>query len=608
MLARESQERALERWDDLHRLQEEYAVFADFLHDVQLAVYGWDTTDVQFDIGNFLQYGGRYIMIQAQRGQAKTTITAIFAVWCLIHDPAFRVVILSAGGDKATEIAIGIIKIIQAFDVLECMRPDAGAGDRTSSKAFDIHYTLRGEGMNPSIKCMGVTANLQGTRADLLVPDDIESTKNGLTQVQRDALTHITRDFTSICTEGRIVYLGTPQTVDSVYNGLPGRGYTIRIWPGRFPTEEEQIEYGNSLAPFILARIQEDPALMTGGGITGDCGKAIDPRLNEQVLQDKEIDQGPAYFKLQHMLCTKLSDSERFPLKTRNLIVMYLDDEEAPGKIVWQPNKEMLIPMPAGTNVKEELYSPARVSEEMFPYEGRMMYVDTAGGGQNGDETVAAVVYFLHGYIFLMDIIPLPGGIREDVFDTLSKAAYRWQVNGIQVEKNFGNGAFAEAWRPLLAEYYCTTSDGAIGMGPVIEDVWESGQKELRIIDCLEPVTARHKLIINQAILEKDVATAQKYPAENRSVYQFLHQFSRITRDRDALIHDDRLDAVASAVRFFIAWMGQNEDKAMAMKAHVASLQMMADPFGRGTVSQQQLSNGLQNGNFNAFRSIQNRR
>lgn len=591
-MIREDAASALQRWEDLQTLQKEYGVFADFLHDVQRDVYGWDTTEVQYDIGNFLQYGGRYIMIQAQRGQAKTTVTAIFAVWCLIHDPKHRIVILSAGGEKATEIAVGIIKIIQSMDILKCMRPDANAGDRTSSKAFDIHYTLRGESMNPSIKCMGITANLQGTRADLLIPDDIESTKNGLSAAQREALSHLTKDFTSICSEGRIIYLGTPQSVDSIYNALPGRGYTIRVWPGRYPTHDEEREYGNTLSPWIVRRMQENPALRTGGGLLGDKGQAIDSRLNEHVLQGKELDQGPAYFKLQHMLCTKLADSERFPLKSRDLIVMHLNPDEAPGKIVWQPQPRLLLPQTPGSLVQDELYNPSFVSEEMFPYEGRMAYIDTAGGGQNGDETVAAIVFFLHGYIFLMDLVPVPGGINDIAFDKLTQAMHRWQVQNIHVEKNFGNGAFAEAWRPVLAKYYEEQSEGRVTMGPVIEDVWESGQKEKRIIDVLEPVLGRHRLVINQSILASDVASSQKYSIEKRPLYQFMHQLTKITRDRGSLVHDDRVDAVAGGVRFFINRLAQDADKRMQQKTQQHMVDFMRNPFGRQPA---------QSGNVNAF-------
>ena len=81
-MARESTEQALKRWKDLTALQEHYTNFSDFLHDIQSEVYGWETSEIQYNIGDFLQHGGDAIMIQAQRSQAKTNITAKFAVLC----------------------------------------------------------------------------------------------------------------------------------------------------------------------------------------------------------------------------------------------------------------------------------------------------------------------------------------------------------------------------------------------------------------------------------------------------------------------------------------------------------------------------------------------
>lgn len=599
MADRESPEQALKRWDDLEALQEHYKDFGDFLHDVQLEVYGWETTDVQFDIGEFLQYGGQYIMIQAQRGQAKTTITAIFAVWTLIHNPAARILIISAGSKKANEISKGVILLLNAMPILNCMKPDRNAGDRTSTEAFDVHYTLRGDGMNPSVACLGITSNLQGYRADLLIPDDIESSKNALTQVQRENLMHLTKDFTSICSEGRIIYLGTPQSIDSVYNSLPGRGYKVRVWTGRYPTFEEEKEYGDTLAPFITSRMKDEPELRTGGGILGDLGRPIDSRLNEELLQFKALDQGLAYFKLQHMLCTKLSDLERFPLKMRDLVFMHLNEEQAPGKIVWQPRNDLLIPNPPGSTLQEEMYRPGHISDDMYNYASKMMYVDPAGGGKNGDETAVVVIGFLHGYIFLIDCVGFPGGLREDVYNGLSALAWRYKVNLIQVEQNFGHGALAAAWRVPLDEYYTLASQNEELRGPVIEDVWESGQKETRIASILEPVISRHHLIINEKLIKQDIENTQKYPLERRSTYQLFHQISRLTLDRDSLLHDDRVDALAGGVAHFVDRIAQDADKELIKKRSNDMQAFMSDPFGRKP-GQQTLANAFDK--FNVVR------
>jgi hypothetical protein len=543
---------------------------------------GFICTDIQIDIGKFLQYGPRYMMIQAQRSQAKSSIVAIYAVWCLIHDPKYRVLILSAGSDVAMEIAGWVIQIIMNWDILESMRPDKQHGDRSSTKAFDVHYQLKGVEKSPSVACIGVTANMQGRRADLLIPDDIESSKNGLTEVQRQGLLHLSRDFTSICQDGRICYLGTPQTVDSIYNSLPGRGYTIRIWPGRYPTNEQMPHYGTHLAPLLMDRILADPSLQTGGAVMGDQGQAIDPvmpSLDDAGLTAKALDQGEAYFQLQHMLSTELMDSDRHPLKTKNLITMDCNMEVGHGVINWMPDPQNLIDIPGHTD-DVKLYRPFSVGEELYQYESRAIYVDPAGGGQNGDETVATAAYFLHGYIHVMEQLALPGGFTDEIFEQLSKFALKHAVNKIDVEQNYGNGMFAQMWRPiLLKEYKKAGHPGA----PQIEDVYESGQKELRVIDTLEPVIGRHRLIFNEQVWLDDIEQCKKYPVDKRTVYSLINQLSKLTREKDALIHDDRVDSLAGVVRIWIDQIAVDEHKRVAQKATDEAVRFMNEWSAQGS-------------------------
>ena len=560
------------RWDKLDTLRTEYAEFEPFLIDVMEDLMGFTCTDVQIDIGKYLQYGPQYLMIQAQRSQAKSSIVAIYAVWCLIHDPKYRILIISAGSDVAMEIANWVIQIIMNFEILECMRPDRNHGDRSSAKAFDVHWQLKGAEKSPSVACIGVTANMQGRRADLLVPDDIESSKNGMTEIQRQQLQHLSKDFTSICQHGRICYLGTPQTTDSVYNALPGRGYQIRIWPGRYPTPKQMENYGDHLAPLFSQRIEADPALQTGGGPLGDQGQVTDPvLLPEDSLVKKEVDQGTPYFQLQHMLNTALMDADRFPLKSRNLITMHCNMQSAPGAINWMPDKDKRVRV-AGHPDIVELYRPFSVAPELHEYEGRLIYVDPAGGGKNGDETVATVTYFLHGYVFLMEQLPLEGGYADNVFEKLSALALKHQVNKIDVEANYGNGAFAQMWRPVLLNAY--KAHGHPG-APQIEDIMEAGQKELRIIDTLEPVMGRHRLIVNEEVWADDVRFSNKYPVDKRTVYTLWHQMTKISRDKGALIHDDRLDSLAGAVRPWVDRIAVDENVRMAQKYTNESLAFM---------------------------------
>lgn len=564
---------AAKRWEDLELLQKHYARFEDLLYDVMTELLGFDCTDLQMDIAQYLEHGPKYKMIQAQRGQAKTTITAIYAVWRLIQNPKTRILILSAGDGMATQIANWVIQMIMYMPELACLRPDTQSGDRSSVKAFDIHHSLKGPEKSPSVACMGITSNLQGNRADVLIADDIESSKNSRSAVQREQLNHLTRDFTSICSNGDIIYLGTPQNNDSIYNSLPSRGFGIRIWPGRYPTTEELINYGTFLAPTILKRIQADPTLQTGGGPTGDRGQPTDPvLLGEETLTAKEIDQGKAYFQLQHMLDTKLTDEDRYPLKWRDVMFMAIPRDRAPIQLNWAKSAENRILPPQGFPISEQYYKVLGYGEEFGHFTSTHMYVDPAGGGKNGDETAYAVTRFLAGKIYLVDVGGVPGGFTQDRLDALTEIAFKWKPNVISIEQNFGNGAFLNVWQPtLLKKHKCH-----------LEEVWESGQKELRIIDILEPIVGSNRLVVEQELIQKDWDSVQKYPVEKRATYSFFFQFARLTRDKGALIHDDRLDACAGSCRYWVDALKQDEEKMAAKIKNENYRKMITDPLGNG--------------------------
>ena len=567
------------RWQDLEALSGHYTKFEDFLHDMYEDLFPhFDCTELQIDIAQFLQYGPKYRMIQAQRGQAKTTITAAYAVWRLIHDPTTRILIFSAGGDMASEIARWVIQIILYMDSLECMKPETGSQDhvqRSSVAAFDVHWALKGPEKSPSIACMGITANMQGRRADVLIADDIESSKNALTEIQRENLRHLTRDFTSINSKGDIIYLGTPQSIDSIYNELPARGFKVRVWPGRYPTPEEIGNYGDNLAPLVYKKMTDDPSLRTGGGPGANRGKPTDDVLmNEEVLLAKELDQGPAYFQLQHMLDTRMNDELRHPLKSKDCLVMSMDRDNAPGQVSYSATKDNEVWHTNGQGLNARMYRgivPA--GTETFEYVGKLMFIDPAGGGKNGDETGYAITGFLNGYVHVLDVGGVPGGFKDEYFHQLSMIAKKWGVTHIQTERNFGNGAFEQMLRPILKRIYpqCAIED----------DVWAAGQKELRIAETMEPIMARHRLIFNEDILRKDVASTQGYPTDVRQTYQLFHQMFKITRDKDALLHDDRLDALAWAVRYWVDWANVDEVDELQKYRDREWSKMMQNPLDR---------------------------
>lgn len=568
MAVRETHAAAMLRWEKLGILQRHYSEFLPFL-DAVMELLGFSTSDIQQDIAQFMAYGPQYLMVQAQRGQAKTTIAAAFVVWSLIHNPRARALVVSAGGKQASEISTLIIRIILTMPELECMRPDTNNGDRSSVEHFDVHYSLKGVDKSPSVACVGIGSNLQGKRADILLADDVESTKNALTAVQRAQLLHLTLDFTSICSAGRILWLGTPQSSESIYNTLPGRGVTVRIWPGRYPTPEQLQNYGEHLAPLIRSRLEQDPSLAFGGGMLGDQGKPIDPLLlDERKLQAKELDQGTSYFQLQHMLNTRLVDALRFPLKLEQLVVMPVQGT-MPLEIVRGFGGATLRDFhTSGFGFK--MQAPHDLSKATAALQGIVAYVDPAGGGANADETAYSVTAFLNGNIFLLEVGGLPGGYGIETLELLAQRIAKWAPTSLLIEKNMGFGAFREVFLPIMRRLHeCA-----------VDDDYVTGQKERRIIATLEPVVNAGRLIVNESCVQRDHDDCARYEPAKRLSYSFFYQLSKLSADRGALAHDDRLDAVEGGVRYWQNRLAIDQSQIIERQKAAEWKEFLDDPLG----------------------------
>lgn len=504
-----------------------------------------DLNRVQADICKYLLTGHKYRMVQAQRGQAKTTITAIYAVFRIIHAPHTRIVIFSQNGKRAKEISGWVIKIFNRMEFLEFMCPDESNGDRASVEAFDIHWALKGSDKSPSVACQSIEAGAQGMRADVLIADDVESLQNSRTIGGRELLEDITKEFESINTHGDIIYLGTPQSIESIYNNLPARGYDVRIWPGRYPTIKQQENYGAHLAPMLIEDMIINPMLREGGGALGNQGQPTCPEMfTDELLIEKETSQGKAKFQLQYMLNTRLSDEGRFPLKLQDLVTMPYNSVEAAMMPIWATGKQNLrddLPRFGNRNT-DKFYHPIERPYEWAKYERSVMYIDPAGGGKNGDETAYAVIKLIGTYIYLAAVGGVPGGYESEKLQKLVNTAKETGCQTVLIEKNYGNGAHASMLKPMFEKDWPV----------VLEEVHETGQKELRIIDVLEPIISSHRLVVSPEVINSDYESTAVYPLEKRMTYSLFFQMCHITREKNCLKHDDRLDALAGAVRHIV--------------------------------------------------------
>jgi len=493
-------------------------------------------TPIQVDIAQYLQNPpSDRVIIQGFRGVAKSFLTCAYAVWRLWHDRDLKVLIISASRDRADDNARFIKSIIRTLPFLADMKADKTQLD--TQNIFNVGGAQAD--ISPSVKSVGITGQITGTRADLLISDDVEVPKNSGTQLQRDKLSEAVKEYDAILKPGgQIIYLGTPQNEASLYNVLQKRGYSTRIWPVLYPENEAELEsYGDSLAPFIADKYRSDPDKYKG--------TSTDPqRFDDIEIEKRRLSYGRAGFALQFLLNTNLSDFEKYPLKVSDLIIDSLDPHETSIKWSWANGpQQRLQDIPCVAMKGDMYYAPLSRSPETQPYTGTVMAIDPAGRGS--DESAYAVMKALNGYLFLMEVGGFTEGYSDLTLTQMAQLAKFWEVNEIIVEANFGDGMFTKIMTPIFTKIHPCA----------ITEVKHTKQKELRIIDTLEPILMRHKLIINQSVIESDY---RRY--ESGQAYSLIYQMTRICRDKNAIAHDDRLDAVTMAAAYWLSVMDTDGD------------------------------------------------
>lgn len=504
-----------------------------------------DPTPVQLDIAYYLQHGPRRKVIEAFRGVGKSWITAAYVVWRLRVNPDLKFMILSASKGRADNFTTFCLRLINEVPVLQCLRPHAD--QRCSKLSFDVGSAKADD--SPSVTSKGIFSQITGGRADEIISDDVEVANNSFTQMARDRLSEAVREFEAILKPGGLItYLGTPQTEQSLYNALPDRGYSIRVWPARYPSEEQRANYGEDrLAPFILKRLEENQAL---------AGSPTDPRrFTDDDLLERELSYGRSGFLLQFMLDTRLSDADRYPLRLRDLIVMNLAASDAPEKPIWAAGAGNVInDIPCVGLNGDRYHSPAFLHGAWIPYTGSVMAIDPAGRG--ADETAVCVVKMLNGFLYLTALRAYKDGYSDETLQSIVDLAKRENINHVVIEANFGDGMFTRLIAPFFTRTHPVT----------LEEVKHSKQKEARIIDTLEPVMNQHRLVVHRDVVMWDYNSTKNLPPETAFKYQLFYQMSRITRDRGALSRDDRLDCLAIAVGYWVEQMGQDVDKRMEQR------------------------------------------
>ena len=365
----------------------------------------------------------------------KSWITGAFVLWTLFNDPERKIMIISASKERADNMSIFLQKLIIETPWLHFLRPKSD-DSRWSRISFDVNCTPH---QAPSVKSVGITGQLTGSRADLMILDDVEVPGNSMTELMREKLLQLCTEAESILTpksDSRIMYLGTPQTTFTIYRKLAERSYRPLVWPARFPRGKNITQYEGLLAPELQVDIDEGVEEWT----------PTDDRFTDEDLLEREASMGRSNYMLQFQLDTSLSDAEKFPLKMADLIVTSVNPSNAPENIVWcsDPNN-VIKDAPTVGLPGDYFYTPMQMQGDWSEYNETICSVDPSGRGT--DETAACYLSQKNGLIYLHEVRAYRDGYSDNTLLDILRGCKKYNVSSLVIETNFGDGIVSELFK-----------------------------------------------------------------------------------------------------------------------------------------------------------------
>lgn len=153
-------------------------------------------------------------LLMAFRHSGKSTIVGIFAACVLYMRPQTRILILSAESKQASRMVMHIRHILENHPWCENMIPKNKREWSENKITINRPLGIR----EPSVVCQGISGNITGMRADLIICDDVEVPNTCNTGRKREALRERLRELDFVLSPtGTMVYIGTPHTSNTIY-------------------------------------------------------------------------------------------------------------------------------------------------------------------------------------------------------------------------------------------------------------------------------------------------------------------------------------------------------------------------------------------------------
>jgi hypothetical protein len=156
----------------------------------------------------------RRLLLMVFRDAGKSTLVGLYCAWLLARDSDLRILVLSAESTLATKLTRNVRRIIERHPMTKHLVPDRR--EQWASDQLTVKRRLHHR--DPSLLARGIGGNITGSRADIVICDDVEVPNTADSPDKRAELRERLRETGFVLVPGGThLYIGTPHSYYSIY-------------------------------------------------------------------------------------------------------------------------------------------------------------------------------------------------------------------------------------------------------------------------------------------------------------------------------------------------------------------------------------------------------
>ena len=453
---------------------------------------GWAVPAFHGRICSWLATRGQLGVLRVFRGGAKSTILAVYNAWRYLENPAYRILHQGDKDPTAMKTSRDTRNVLMRHPWTENLREIRGA---------ESFWWVPGnpDTRNPSMQAAGITSGITSSRADEIQNDDVEVPRNIRSAEARDRMRYWLSEQTHILIPGgRKLFVGTPHTHDSIYDHIEALGadtLTIKLFEREYRVED---------CVWDKVDVDFEPEYVFAG-IGGGARLLESPADYRWIAGRVHFERSPSSLLDFYSGCAWPERFTRADLLKRRKSTRTVNEWDSQYQLHSKPITTVRLDparlMPYAEDIEIE---PANGEARMMLMGRRVVgvsaYWDCALGKADADASVFAVVFTdERGHLFWHVADALLGELATfDASDQITGGqvwqvrarVLRYQIPTVHVETNGPGGFVPTILRQALR-----------GTGAGVVEVYNSGNKDTRILDALEPPLSSRFLWARQPIL-----------------------------------------------------------------------------------------------------------